>query len=57
MNKSNPFFQAVKTHADCMLEYGRDPTEEDPSPLFAGVVDPLHKTAQLHQRTGNTIVI
>jgi len=45
----NPFFQAVKRHADCMLDYGRDPSETDPSPLFAGVVDALDRRAKLHQ--------
>jgi len=49
MIDDNPHCQAVQAHADRMLEYGRDPVENDPSPLFAGVVDPLHKTAQLHQ--------
>ena len=44
----NPFFQAVKTHADCLLAFGRDPVEDDPGPLFAGVIDALDHTVTLH---------
>lgn len=47
--RDNPIFQAVKRHADCMLKYGRDPSEENPSPLFAAVVDALDKKAKTHQ--------
>lgn len=43
--QANRFFIAVKTHADSMLAFGRDPVEEDPSPLFAGVVNPVAKKA------------
>ena len=35
----NPYFQAVKKHADSMLECGRDNCGEEPGALFAGVVD------------------
>jgi hypothetical protein len=37
---SNPFFQAVRAHAEVMLAHGRDPHPTAPSPLFASVVDP-----------------
>ena len=37
--ESNQFFQAVKSHADGMLEFGRPLESETPCPLFAGVVD------------------
>ena len=37
--ESNRLYQIVKAHADSMLEVGRDPWPDDPSPLFAGVID------------------
>ena len=35
----NKYFQAVRKHADSMLECGRDDCGDSPSPLFAGTVD------------------
>lgn len=45
----NPFFQAVRRHADSMLDYGRDPSPDSPSPLFGGVVDPLRRCPAMYQ--------
>jgi hypothetical protein len=41
--QSNPYFQAVKEHADNMLEHGRPLNSEHPSPLFSGTVDVARK--------------
>lgn len=35
----NPHFQAVRSHVDAMLAYGRGVVDGVPCPLFAGVVD------------------
>ena len=35
----NPYFVAVKKHADSMLEFGRPLVDEERCPLFAGTID------------------